>query len=228
MANLGHEVGRGTVAVILKDHGIEPAPERGKRTRWSTFLKSHWQSLAATDFFSVEVCSLRGFVTYYVLFLVDLATRTVHIAGVTPHPDEAWMMQMARNLTDTEDGFLRDKTHLIMDRDTKYSEAFRNALAREGVESVQLPPRSPNLNAFAERFVGSIKAECLDRMMFFSQAQLRYAVTQFLAHYHEERNHQGLDNLLLRPKVTVMSAANAVRTRRRLGGLLNFYHHAAA
>lgn len=88
LANLDHEVSRGTIATILKEHGVEPAPERGTRTRWSTFLKAHWASLAATDFFSVEVCTLRGFVTYYVLLFVDLATRSVHIAGITAHPDE--------------------------------------------------------------------------------------------------------------------------------------------
>jgi putative transposase len=172
MANLGHEVGRGTIATILREHGIEPAPERGSRTRWATFSKAHWESLAATDFFTLEVCTLRGFVTYYVLFFVDLPTRSVHIAGITRNPDELWMMQTARNLTDHCDGFLRGKTHLILDRDTKYTKAFCSALEREGVGTVHLPPRSPNLNAFAERFVRSIKHECLNRMIFASQAQL--------------------------------------------------------
>jgi len=147
LANLHHEVGRGTIATILEEHGMEPAPKRGKRTPWSTFLKAHWHGLAATDFFSVEVCTLRGFVTCYVLFFMDLATRSVKIAGITSSPNEVWMMQMARNLLDPEEGFLRDKTHLILDRDTKYTLAFRRTLEREGIQMVQLPPRSPNLKA---------------------------------------------------------------------------------
>ena len=153
LANLGHDVGRGTIANVLSEHGIDPAPERGKRTSWSTFLKAHWESIAATDFFTVEVLTLRGLVTYYILFVLDLATRTVKIAGITSRPDEAWMMQMVRNLTDVEEPFLRRTRFLIMDRDTKYSAAFRAALTRERIEPIRLPLRSPNLNAYAERFV---------------------------------------------------------------------------
>ena len=149
LANLGHRVGRGTIANVLREHGIDPAPERGKRMPWSTFLKAHWESIAATDFFTVEVLTLRGLVTHYVLFILDLASRTVKIAGITTHPHERWMMQMARNLTDAEEPFLRQTRFLIMDRDTKYSATFRAALTRERIESVRLPPRSPNLKANA-------------------------------------------------------------------------------
>ena len=157
LANLGHDVGRGTIANILHEHGIEPAPERDRHTRWSTFLKAHWECLTATDFLSVEVHTLKGLVTYYLLFFIDIASRSVHVAGITPHPDNRWMSQMARNVTDAENGFLRGKRYLILDRDTKYSAEFRDALDREGIHLIRLPPRSPNLNAFAERFVRSIK-----------------------------------------------------------------------
>ena len=125
LANLGHEVGRGTIANILKENGIEPAPERDGHTRWSAFLKAHWECLAATDFLSVEVCTCRGLVTHYILFFIDIASRSVHVAGITPHPDNSWMMQIARNVTDAHAGFLRGKQHLILDRDAKYSDAFR-------------------------------------------------------------------------------------------------------
>ena len=135
LSNLGHEVGRGTIANILKENGIDPAPERGRRTRWSTFLKAHWECLVAADFLSVEVCTLRGLVTHYVLFFIDLASRAVHVAGVTAHPDHTWMMQVARNVTDVEDGVLRGKRHVILDRDAKYTDGFRSALSREGVVS---------------------------------------------------------------------------------------------
>jgi putative transposase len=151
LANLGHEVGRGTIANVLREQGLEPAPERGRRTRWSTFLKAHWECVAATDFFTVEVCTLRGLVTHYVLFFLELASRAVKIAGLTAHPNDPWMTQIARNLTDPEEQFLRGVRFLIMDRDTKYSDAFRRILSRERLQVIRLPPRSPNLNAFAER-----------------------------------------------------------------------------
>ena len=132
LTNLGHQVGRGTIANILRDNGIEPAPERGTHIRWSTFLKAHWECLTATDFLTVEVCTFRGLVTHYVLFFIDIGSRSVHVAGITPHPDNPWMMQIARNITDVDEGFLRGKGYLILDRDAKYSDGFRNALVREG------------------------------------------------------------------------------------------------
>jgi transposase InsO family protein len=144
----------------------------------------------ATDFLTVEVCTIKGLVTHYVLFFIDIASRAVKIAGITPHPDSRWMTQIARNLTDLNDGFLRGKRYLILDRDTKYSDAFRTVLVREGIHVIRLPPRSPNLNSFAERFVRSINEECLSRMIFFGPASLQHAVRQFMAHYHTERNHQ--------------------------------------
>src|SRR6266403_3054502 len=170
MANLGHEVGRGTIANILREYGIDPAPERDKHMPWSTFLRAHREWLVASDFLTVEVCTIRGLVTHYVLFFIDIANRAVKIAGITPHPDNRWMTQIARNLIDLNDDFLRGKRYLILDRDTKYSDAFRSVLVREGIHVIRLPPRSPDLNSFAERFVRSIKEECLSRMIFFGLA----------------------------------------------------------
>ena len=137
-------------------------------------------------------------------------------------------MQIARNITDKKDGFLRGTGYLILDRDTKYSDAFRTLLVREGIDVIRLPPKSPNLNAFAERFVRSIKEECLSRMIFFGQESLRHAVTQFVAHYHGERNHQGLENRLLQPLSTVRASHATVKRRERLGGMLSYYHSEAA
>jgi putative transposase len=228
LSNLGHQVGRGTIANILCDNGIKPAPERGAHTRWSTFLKAHWECLTATDFMSVEVCTFRGFVTQHILFFIDIASRSVHVAGITAHPDNSWMTQIARNIIDMDDGFLRGKRYVILDRDAKYSDGFRNALVREGIHVVRLPPRSPNLNAFAERFVRYIKEECLSRMIFFGQASLRHAITQFMTHYHDERNHQGLENRLLRPLRAVGVPDARVKRRQRLGGILSYHHREAA
>jgi transposase InsO family protein len=128
---------------------------------WSVFLKAHWKARAASDFFTVEVWSWSGLVTYYVLFVMKLATRRVCIAGVTTHPDTQWMLQMARQLTAAVDGILLGKRYLILDRDTKYCQAFRDFVKREGIEVIRLPPRSPNLNAYAERWVGGVRDECL-------------------------------------------------------------------
>jgi putative transposase len=221
-------VSRGTIANVLSEHGIDPAPERGKHTSWSIFLKAHWESLAATDFFTVEIFTLRGLISHYVLFILDLASRKVKIAGITAHPHEAWMMQMARNLTDAKEPFLRHTRFLIMDRDTKFSAAFRAALTRERIEPIRLPPRSPNLNAYAERFVRSIKSECTERMVFFSRSSLERALIHYVAHYHEERNHQGLQNRLIDHPDRPMRLDGRVERRERLGGMLNFYYREAA
>ena len=222
--NLGHVVGRGTVANVLDREGIEPAPERGGRTSWSVFLKAHWRSFVAADFFTAEVWSLRGLVTYYVLFIVELAKRIVHIAGITTQPNESWMLQVGRNLTDQVGGCLKDKSHLIVDRDAKYTAQFRRLIAESRTAVIRLPPRSPNLNAYAERFIRSIKEECLDRMIFVGQGALRRAVTEFVIHYHHERNHQGLANRLITPKQYFAAAGEAVCRHQRLGGMLSFYH----
>jgi putative transposase len=167
-------------------------------------------------------------VTHYVLFFIDIVNRAAKIAGITPHPDSRWMTQIARNLTDLNDGFLRGKRYLILDRDTKYSDAFRSVLVREGIQVVRLPARSPNLNAFAERFVRSIKEECLSRMIFFGPASLQHAVRRFTAHYHTERNHQGLENQLPQPASVAALPHHPVQRRQRLGGLLSYYHRVAA
>ncbi|MGK0188275.1 MAG: putative transposase, partial [Verrucomicrobiales bacterium] len=153
LANLGHEIGRGTIADILKMDGMEPAPERERKTTWAEFLRAHWDVMGATDFFTVEVWTLSGLMRYHVLFVIRLSTREVKIAGIIPEPDGEWMKQIARNLTDCLDGFLVGYRYLIHDRSSLFTREFRMILENTGVKSVRLPARSPNLNAFAERFV---------------------------------------------------------------------------
>jgi transposase InsO family protein len=228
LQNVGHRVGRTTIANILEENGIDPAPERGKRTTWSQFLKAHWNVLTAADFFTVEVWGPRGLVTFYVFFVIELATRRIEIAGITASPGEPWMMQIGRNLTDPIDGFLAEREFLILDRDSKFSSAFRDLLRDADIEVVRLPPRSPNLNAYAERFVRSIKDECLNRMIFFGERSLRKATREYAAHYHRERNHQGIDNRLIEPSVCAESPSSVIECAQRLGGMLRFYHRAAA
>jgi transposase InsO family protein len=169
LQNLGHEIGRGTIAKVLKEAGVDPAPDRQKRTTWKEFLRTHWDVLAATDFFSVEVWTALGLVRYHVFFVIRLATREVHIAGIIPEPHGPWMKQMARNLTDGLDGFMSGCRYLLHDRASVFGEDFRMILQAVGIESIRLPARSPNLNAFAERFVRSIKESCLDGMVLALQ-----------------------------------------------------------
>ena len=228
LGNLGHEIGRNTIKRILVDHGLEPAPERRKRTPWKTFLSAHWHHIAAADFFTVEVLTLRGLVRYSVFFVIELKTRRVHIAGITCQPCGAWMMQVARNLTDAVDGFLLAKRYLILDRDPLYTAAFRQMLKASGVKAVRLPSRSPNLNAYAERFVLSIKSECLSRLVPLGENHLRSSVMEFVRHYHIERHHQGLDNRLLEPDETAARNDGPIACRKRIGGMLRYYYRQAA
>ena len=231
LANLGHEVSDQTVGNILKRHGIPPAPERKKATTWTEFIRSHMDVLAATDFFTAEVWTQGGLVTYYVLFFMHLATRRVHIAGITPHPNEQWMTQVARNVTMADVGFLSSSRYLIHDRDSKFCESFRDTIEGVGVTPIRLPARSPDLNAFAERWVRSVKEECLSKLIFFGENSLRHALKEYVAHHHHERNHQGKDNLLLFPEPAIAQTnglEGAIQCRERLGGLLRFYHREAA
>ena len=167
--------------------------------------------------------------TYYVLFFLHLSSRQVSVAGVTPHPNEAWMMQVARNVTMEEWGLLPPGQYLIHDRDTKFCAAFQQIIDEAGVERVVLPPRSPNLNAYAERWVRSVKDEALSRLILFVEASLRHALHEYVEPYHHERNHQGKDNVLLFPASSQDTVrAGPLQCRGRLGGLLKFYDCEAA
>src|SRR5713101_7341224 len=201
LANLGLTVSDQTVGNVLKRHGIAPASERKTTTTWKEFIRTHMDVLVATDFFTTEVWTLGGLVTYYVLFFIHLSSRQVHVAGLTPHPNQAWMMQVARNVTMEAWGCLAPGQYLIHDRDGKYCPAFQQIIDAAGVKRVPLPPRSPNLNAYAERWVRSVKEECLSWVTLFGEASLHHALAQYVEHFHHERNHQGKGNVLLFPVV---------------------------
>jgi putative transposase len=149
IANLGHILAHTTVANILKRHGIEPAPERNRKTTWKEFLDRHWDQLVAADFFTVEVWTCSGLTRFVVLFFIELSTRRVEIGGIASSPNGLWMSQIARNLTDAIDGFFTGKRYLIHDRDPLYTTDFLSILAGAGIQSIKLPPRSPNLKAYA-------------------------------------------------------------------------------
>lgn len=226
IGDLGHRVGQTIVSRILKREGIEPAP--GRPSSWSAFNKATFGKCAAADFFTTEVWAARGLTTFHTLFVIDIATRRVHIAGTTRTPNEAFMAQVGRNLTDAVDGFLKVHTKLIVDCDTKFTRGFRALLASGGVKTILTPPRSPNCNAYAERFVRSIKEECLGRMIFFGEASLRRAFREYEAHFNGERPHQGIGNRVVERSPEPRSTSlRLVTSQDRLGGLLRHYRASA-
>jgi integrase-like protein len=173
--------------------------------------------------------SIGGNLGYYVFFFIHLESRKVHIAGMTPHPNAAWMMQIARNVTMEEWGFLAPGQYLIHDRDGKYCPAFQQLIDAAGVKRVPLPPRSPNLNAYAERWVRSVKDEALSHLILFGEGALRHTLQEYVDHYHHERNHQGKENVLLfPPSSSSRKSGGPLQCRERLGGLLKYYEHDAA
>ena len=224
LKNVGHRVGRSTIRRILKAAGLPPVPQRP--TSWQTFLKAHWGVIAGGDFFTTEVWTWQGLVTYYTVFVLDLASRRVQILGSTPHPNELFMQQVVRLATAADDGILVGHRVLICDRDRKWSGAVRRRFGEASLRVVVTPERAPNANAYAERFVRSIKEECLDRMIPIGERHFRRAVAEYIEHYHQERNHQGLDNRLI-AGTPVIDMTSRVQRRPRLGGLLNFYRRAA-
>src|SRR5712691_8775281 len=224
LKNVGHRVGRSTIARILKAAGVPPVPERP--TSWQTFLRAHWGAIAGADFFTTEVWTWRGLVTYYTLFVIDLASRRVQIIGSTPHPNELFMRQVSRTLTAADDGMLVGDRVLICDRDRKWTPSVRQFLATSGIRIVQTPFQAPNANADAERFVRSAKDECLSRVIPFGERHLRRTLAEFIEHDHRERNHQGLGNELIDGAPTI-DGVDRIRRRQRLGGLLNYYYRAA-
>jgi putative transposase len=229
VANLGYTISDQTVGNILKRHGVPPAPEREKTTTWKEFIRTHMDVLVATDFFTAEVWTWCGLLTYYILFFIHLGSRKVHVAGMTPHPDQRWMTQVARNVTMADWGFLSPGQYLLYDRDCKYCPAFQQTIDAAGVTRVPIPPRSPNLNAYAERWVRSVKDEVLSRLILFGEASLRHVLKEHETHCHAERNHQGKGNVLLFPLSRQGNTGEGpIQCRERLGGLLKYYDREAA
>ena len=223
LINLGFDISKTTVRNILVANGYDPEPN--KKSTWKQFLKTHWNVLAACDFFSIELFTPKGLVQCMVLFAINLATRKVEILGIKSSPDGIWMEQVARNIVDCEEGFLKEKKYLIHDRDPLYTPSFSSILESEGIECVKLPPHSPNLNAFAERFVRTAKEECLNHLILCSEQQLRYVLSEFLDYYHTGRVHQGLGKII---EPMYDDNTGDVFCIERLGGRLKSYHRKAA
>ena len=220
----GHQVGRSTIARILKAAGIPPSRERPMT--WRTFMRAHGPALLAADCFTTEVWTHCGLLTYYTAFVIELDSRRVHVIGSTPHPDDAFVVQAFRGLANDRN-VLRAGRFLICDRDPKWSSAMEELLRAVGVRVVRTPASAPNCNAHAERFIRSIKTECRDRVVPLGERHLRRPVRDFVEHYHAERNHQGIGNELVewppgQPTV------GPIRRRQRVGGVLSYYYRSVA
>ena len=226
--NLWQQVARGPLANVRKERGLEPAPERKTRTTWREFLAAHGDVLAAADFFTVEVWTPRGLTRFTVLVLIHLASRRVPIAGISAEPDGPGVPQLMRHAPDAEDGCLRHIRVLIHDRDPLFRPAGRETLPPADVTPIRRPARAPTLNAYTERVVRTIKDSCLERMVLIGEGSRRRAGREFVAHYHHERHHQGLDHRLILPLSTAPPPRGRVPCRQRLGGMLNYYSRSAA
>ena len=231
--NRGHQVKKSTVRKICKANGIDISPYRKKHSSWNSFIQSNLDVLFTTDFFTVDVIdAFHGFKvkTFYVLFYIHLSTRKIHFAGMTEHTSHFWMRRMAINATDYLDGFLKDAKYIIHDRDIHFMQSgFRDVLLNSNVKPITIARKAPDMNAYAERFVKSVKNECTNKLMFFSEESLRYALREYETHYNHERNHQGegIDNKLIEPQIK-LAKFGMPKCKKRLGGLLKFYYTEAA
>ena len=214
-------------ATSFADTALHRRRNGARPPTWKDFIRSHMDVLAGIDFFTVEVLTWRGLATYYVLFFIHLETRRVTIGGITKHPTEEWILQIGRNATDASSGCLKQCRYVLHDRDSKFTASFRETLQSAGAKPLRLPPQSPNLNAFAERWVRSVKDECLRELILFGEGSLKRALTEFTEHYHSERPHQGKGNVLLFPTRDQPLVDGPVRCNARLGGLLRYYSRTA-
>jgi putative transposase len=225
---------RSTVVNILKEAGLDPGPKRSEGT-WDDFLKRHAATLRAADYLSVKTwtAAAASVVDLYLLFFIHIGTRRVMMSNPTANPNGEWVAQQARNASMTMDDWNLPITHLIIDHDTKFTGSFDAVFEADGAEVKRVGPLAPNMNAYAERFVQTLRTECLDHFVVCGEKHLRYLCKEFVIHYHEERPHQGRGNVPLSvadqddPPILALPTGQ-VECRQRLGGLLKHYYRAAA
>jgi putative transposase len=228
LRRLGHRIGAGTIRKILRSQRIPPPAMRDDQ--WRTFLRAHARSIVAIDLFHVD-CAF-SLTRLYAAFVIEHRTRRVHLLGVTRYPDGAWLTQLARDLTaDLEEAGHRF-THLIRDRDGKFTSAFDAVFTASGIDVLLTAPQTPRMNAYAERFVRTVRAECTDRMLVTGERHLHAVLAQYVEHYNTGRSHQGHDMSLRAPDdnpdiIPFQPPADRIRRKRVLGGLINQYETAA-
>jgi len=212
-------ISRSTVRNILKENGFDPVPKRGEDT-WDAFIKRHFQTLWACDFFTKTVWTLLGPKTFHVLFFINVHTRKVHIAGITKHPNKRWVTQKAKTISflfDTSKG----KRCLVRDRDNKYPKEFDAILRKHRVLVRKIPYRSPNLNPYAEGFVGTIKRECLDHFIVFGEQHFKYLIKEYIKYYNVKRPHSAMGNM---PLGRIQKSNGSVKCKSSLGGMIRHYY----
>jgi len=224
LGKIGHAVSASAVRAALRRHRVPPAPHRRQTTTWRDFIQRHKDQVLACDFFTVETLWLK---TLHILFFVEVGTRRVHLAGCTAHPTAAWVTQQARQLAWTMQDADLSPRFLVHDRDAKFPPAFDGVFASEGLQIVRTPYRAPTANAYAERWVRSVRAECLDHLLIVNEAHLRHTLAAYVTHYNEARPHQGLRQQTPVP-FAPRACAGPVRRRDVLGGLIHEYEREAA
>ena len=224
LAKLGHPLSASAVRAALRRHRVPPAPQRRRTTTWRDFIRSHKDQLLACDFFTVETLFLK---TLHILFFIEVGTRRVHLVGCTAHPTATWVTQQARQLAWMLQESGASPRFLIHDRDAKFPPAFDAVFAAEGVKIVRTPYRTPVANAYAERWVRSVRGECLDRLLIVNEAHLRQILAGYVGHYNQARPHQGLDQQTPIPFARC-DPRSPVRRRDVLGGLIHEYSREAA
>jgi putative transposase len=219
LLKLGHNLSATSVRSVLKRHRITPASERSTGT-WRSFLEQYKDQILACDFFTVETIWLK---TIYVLFFIELGTRRIYLAGCTTNPDITWVTQQARQLVWNLKDDSRDMAFLIHDNDTKFASSYDNVFSSEGIEVLHTPYRAPRANAYAERWVRSIREECLDHILVLNENHLHRVLREYEEYYNHARPHQGLDHHfpLSGP---VSNTAGPIRRRDILGGIIHDYY----
>jgi transposase InsO family protein len=224
LRKLGWRCSHGTVRLILQQAGLGPAPQRSRIT-WREFVCQHGRQLLATDFFTVETAWLERL---HVLFFLEIGSRRVHYAGCTRHPSTAWVVQQARNLTWKLQDEGQELKFLLRDRDAKFPAAFDAVFRSEGLQIIRLPYRAPRANAFAERWVGTVRREALDHLLILGRRHLDHVLREYVDHYQRARPHQGLGQRIPGEALnSVMPRSGRVARRDRLGGLIHEYSRAA-
>ena len=232
LKKLGYRIGATTIRQILTDSGLSPWPQKARKKppiEWMTFIHANIDSIVACDFFTKKIYTLRGVFHAYVLVFIHLGSRKVYCSSPTYHPNGDWVMQQARNaaMWMEDEGF--EPRFILRDRDRKYPNSFSSFWYAHGARSLRTPVRAPKANAFVESFIGTLKHECLNYFMCFSQEQLDYIVRTWVRHYNAERPHRGvgMNNEVL-DKTFRPQSSGRVRCRQQLGGIIKSYYRDAA